>query len=509
MEKSMKPILMNSLTSHVIVFSLEDIPLNKDISRYVARISNSNTNFLSNQIIVIDQIQSGYVGLSLKAFQKLGLDIESPKNVHYNLELREIPESYGFIKNRLKRKDFELDKQKIDTIIDDIVSGRLSKLEKSAFLLSQHFQQYSMDEIENLCRAIAFSGDTVEFPIITYDKHSLGGVPGNKVTLLIVPIIAAVGLLIPKTSSRAITSPSGTADTMEALGCNVSFTSSEIVEISSKIHGMIVWGGALNLAPADDILIKEVEFPLGINPQSMMMASIMAKKKAYGIDFLVLDVPTGKGCKVTTIEEAQMLSRAFGELGQRLGINVECGITFGSLPVGHNIGPALEAREALSALMDPKNASTSLIEKSTVLAGMLLEMAGKTVKGQGQLMAKEILYSGKAFEKMKEIIEAQDGDPNVKPDDISIGEYVCEFRAPAHGWPADINNTAITQIARAAGAPTEKGSGIQFVVKKEAVKAGDVIFRVYTNNSTRLSKVESLIPKLSPITIEGMLLGRI
>jgi AMP phosphorylase len=366
-----------------------------------------------------------------------------------------------------------------------------------------------MDEIEMLCKAIANSGEILDFPITCYDKHSLGGVPGNKVTLLIVPIIASAGLLIPKTSSRAITSPSGTADTMEALGCNVSFSSDEIKQIVGKTNGCIVWGGALNLAPADDILIKDVENPLGLNPRSMMMASIMAKKIALGIDFMVLDIPTGKGCKVTTMEDATALSRAFGELGHRVGIHVECGITFGSLPVGHTIGPSLEAKEALNALINPKSASTSLIEKSTALAGMLLEMSGKAVRGQGQIMAKEILNSGKAYDKMKQIIEAQGGNPQMKPEEIEIGKYMIELKAPTPGWPADIDNKAVTQIAQAAGAPTDKGAGIHFIVKKESVKAGDVIMRIYSNSSQKIERVESLLPKLKPVTIEGMLLGRI
>lgn len=163
---------------------------------------------------------------------------------------------------------------------------------------------------------------------------------------------------------------------------------------------------------------------------------------------MVLDIPTGKGCKVSTMEDATALSRAFGELGHRVGIHVECG-TFGSLPVGHTIGP------------------TSLIEKSTALAGMLLEMSGKALRGQGQNMAKEILYSGRAYDKMKTIIEAQGGDPNMKPDDIQIGQYITEYKASAPGWPADIDNKAVTELAQAAGAPTDKGAGIHFLVKKE------------------------------------------
>jgi AMP phosphorylase len=456
--------------------------------------------------MVIPSYKPGEIGLTNKILNKMKLT--AGRKVNANVEIRFPPESYNLIKKRMNTH-LPLEKLEISSIVTDITSGRLNRLEKSALIFSQFFQDYSMDEIEHLCRSIAETGDTLDFPGVACDKHSLGGVPGNKVSLLLVPIVAASGLLIPKTSSRAITSASGTGDTMEALGCRVSFKPEEIIDISSETNGMICWGGALNLAPADDILINDVEFPLGVNPRSMMMASIMAKKKAFGIETLVLDIPTGKGCKVETVDEAQLLSHSFAELGRRLGIKVECGITYGSSPVGHNIGPALEAQEALAALNNPGGASHSLIEKSTTLAGMLLEMMGKALRGQGQAKAREILFNGQAYTKMKEIIEAQEGDPNVKPEDIPVGEHTFEWMANANGWIVEIDNSAITRIARAAGAPTEKGAGIEFIKKKQAVKAGETVFRVHANSEQRLRDAEAIISKTQPVTIEGMLLGRI
>ncbi|OLS18805.1 MAG: AMP phosphorylase [Candidatus Heimdallarchaeota archaeon LC_3] len=465
-----------------------------------------NQEIYVSELVVIPSYKKGEIGLT-KAMKKK-LKTANGKKLSARLEIRFPPDSYNFIKKRMKSNSPFI-KPELDTIVSDITSGRLNELEKSALILSQYFQDYSMDEIEFLCRAIADTGDTVDFQGIACDKHSLGGVPGNKVSLLLVPIVAAAGLLIPKTSSRAITSASGTGDTMEALGCRVSFQPDEIIDITSKTNGMICWGGALNLAPADDILINDVEFPLGINPRSMMMASIMAKKKAFGIETLVLDMPTGKGCKVETLAEAQVLSRSFGELGRRLDIRVECGITYGSSPVGHNIGPALEAREALDALINPKEASNSLIEKSTTLAGILLEMMGKALRGQGQAKARDILYKGDAYSKMKEIMEAQEADPNIKPEEIPVGEYTFEYIAPTNGWIVEIDNTIITRIAKSAGAPTVKGAGIEFLRKKQAVKAGEAVFRVHAETEQRLRDVEAVVAKSQPVTIEGMLLGRI
>ncbi|MCK4895220.1 MAG: thymidine phosphorylase, partial [Candidatus Heimdallarchaeota archaeon] len=176
-----------------------------------------------------------------------------------------------------------------------------------------------------------------------YDKHSIGGIPGNKVSLIIVPTVAAAGLLIPKTSSRAITSPSGTADTMEVL-CDVNFSSDEILEIAPKVRGMLVWGGTLDLSPLDEIVIHKVEQPLGIDPHSQMLASIFSKKVSTGVDHLVLDIPTGTGSKMPTREEAIQYAHESTELGRRLGIHIEAALSYGEQPLGKAVGPALEAR---------------------------------------------------------------------------------------------------------------------------------------------------------------------
>ncbi|MFW9993008.1 MAG: AMP phosphorylase [Candidatus Odinarchaeota archaeon] len=458
-------------------------------------------------IVVLDDFPDGKAGLTTQAMKMLG--IGPGEKVKLTEEIRTSPESLNYIKNRMR--GIKLQKSQIEEIIHDITTHKLSVQEKTAFILTQHFDKFDMEEIEYVTRSIANSGEIIDFgehATIT-DKHSLGGVPGNKVTLLIVPIIASLGLMIPKTSSRAITSPSGTADTMESLNCEVSFKADEIVEITRRVGGLICWGGALNLAPADDILIHDVEFPLGINPQSTMLASIMAKKVAMGVNFLVLDLPTGKGTKVPTTDDGLILAREFSELGRRLGIRVENGLTFGGIPVGHAIGPALEAREGLRALMNPKTAPSSLVEKSTALAGILLEMVGKAPRGKGQDMALHQLYSGAAYAKFKEIIEAQHGNPSIKPDEVEIGEHTYEWVATVDGWIVDIDNKAIVSIAKAAGAPHDKEAGIYFIKKKEAVKRGEPVLRIHASSEARLKAAMNKLAERPPITIEGMLLGRL
>ena len=469
-------------------------------------ISPTHTVF-TEHIVISDHVPVDKIWVSKEMLKEL--DAEDGDIIQVLPLSRTPPDSYYLIRKRMMhRRAFK--GNEIEQVVNDIAYHRLNQLEKAAFVLSQIFEPFNMDEIEQLSRAMAQTGEMIDFGQHTvFDKHSTGGVPGNKVTLLIVPIIAASGLLIPKTSSRAITSPSGTADTMEALGCDVIFTADELVEISQRTKGMIAWGGGFNLAPADDILIKDVEFPLGVNPTSMMLASIMSKKVATGIHFLVMDLPTGPGTKISDIGTAQALGREFAELGRRLGIRVESGITFGASPVGHTVGSALEAQEALETLINPKSGPSSLVEKSCELSGILLEMAGKALRGQGRDLAKQILYSGKAIDKFREIIEAQSANRDMKPDDIEIGQYSIEIPAPSSGWIVQIDNIKIAEIARTAGCPKDKGAGIVFLKKKDAVKRGESLIRIYSSSESRLSAAEGKFAKLNPITIEGMLMGRV
>ncbi len=445
-------------------------------------------------------IDTGFVGINGNVQSELdALDGELVK-----VSLTEVPQSIGYI--RKKMKGDKLAKDEINTIVNDVMTGGLSDLEIAGFLFAEQYEGFDPNEVKFLTDAIVGSGEVIDFEEPAYDKHSIGGVPGNKVSLLIVPIIASTGLLIPKTSSKAITSPSGTADSMSVLA-PISFEVEELKRIAKKTRGVIVWGGSLNLAPADDLFMR-VEYSLQINPKAQMMASIMAKKLAVGVDFLALDLPVGHGTKVDTIEDARKLGREFVELADKFGVKVECGITYGEQPVGHTVGPALEAKEALEALGG--NGPTSLIEKSTALAGVLLELSGTTPRGRGQEMAKEILASGKALKKMREIIEAQGGDPNVRAEDIHIGDQRVKILSPADGYVVSVDNEAIKSIARAAGAPIDKGAGIKLHAKRGyIVKKGDPLVEIFAESAAKLSEAQALTMKLEPITVEGMLLGKV
>lgn len=418
----------------------------------------------------------------------------------------ERPASIAHIKKKMNGE--ALSEAEYGAIVRDVVSGNISGSEIAAFITSLYINKMDMDECAALAKKMAEMGERLHFkkrPVV--DKHSIGGVPGNKITLLIVPIVAAAGLVIPKTSSRAITSACGTADIMEVLA-PVTFSAREIEEMVNKTNGAIVWGGGVNLAPADDIFIR-VEYPLAIDPHYLALCSVMAKKYAVGASYVAIDIPSGTGTKAESMEEASMYAKEFMQLGEKLGIKVECAITFGDKPVGRAVGPALEAREALAVLETGAGVS-SLIEKSTEIAGMILEAGGAAPKGAGKAAALEYISSGKALNKMKEIIAEQGGDKKITSQEIKVGRYSEKVCSIASGYVTHINNRAIVQAARAAGAPRDKGAGVLLQVSKGTkVEKGDTLYEIFADSEHKLSQALELAEKSQTIVLEGMVLKRI
>lgn len=428
------------------------------------------------------------------------------KNEQIDISLANPPESVNFIKQKLKGA--RLDYERMKAVVLDVVEKHLSDIEITGFVTALHTYGITMEEKEALSRAMIETGKKINFRGVTVDKHSVGGIPGDKTSLLAVPIIAASGLTIPKTSSRAITSPAGTADRMEVLA-PVDFKINEIKRIVKRTKGCLVWGGSLDLAPADDAFIQ-VEYPLGIDP--LMLPSIMSKKRAISANYIIIDIPTGRGAKIKTIGTAHELSSDFIELGRRLGMHVACAITYGEQPLGYSIGPALEAQEALQTLYG--NGPEDLIEKVSHIAGILFDMVSRS-KCSGKNHALHILKSGKALKKFRQIIEAQGGNPKIKPDDIGLGNKTTEIKSRNSGRVFWIKNAEISELAKQAGAPKDKTAGIKLSVKiNSPVKKGDTLFTIYSNSNTKLNTAAELSKIYEPIIVgkkleEKMLLDKV
>ena len=455
------------------------------------------SSFIAEVEIATEMIEGGVAGICSFTAESCSIDgtceveiIPVPK-----------PNSVEYIKKKLD--GFKYSKQEVKEIIADISNNVLSEIEMTAFILANEIIGMDYNEIQWMIEAMVENGERAVFEKgIVVDKHSIGGIPGSKDSLLIVPTVAASGLLIPKTASRAITSASGTADTMEVLA-DVNLSIDEIKEITEKVGGVIAWGGATDIAPADDKIIR-VEHPLSIDPKPQLLASVMAKKGSVGAKHVVIDIPVGEGAKIESIDVGRELSNDFIELGRRLGLNVACAITYGGQPIGKSVGPALEAREALIA-MERKDGPRSLLEKSFGIAGILLEMAGVTTNGYEY--AKRLFEKEKTLEKFKEIIEAQGGDANVRADDIPIGDKTYTLKSASEGFVRDINIRAINEIARAAGAPKDKGAGVYIHKKKgEVVKVGDPLITIYAEKEWKLDNAIEIANAKQPVSVSGLII---
>ncbi len=409
------------------------------------------------------------LGLSEEAFAKLGVN----EGHLVSIDHAEPPASMNAVRRKIAGE--RLSQEDYRHIINDITDKRYSKTEISAFLVASGQTDMDRDEVYFLTRAMLESGEQLDWnESLVADKHCIGGIPGNRTSMLVVPIVAAHGMLIPKTSSRAITSPAGTADTMEILA-NVELDIKKLHDIVRKHRACLAWGGTAELSPADDIMIA-VERPLGIDSLGQMVASILSKKLSAGSTHLLIDIPVGPSSKVRQMRQAQRLRKLFEFVADQLAIHLEVIITDGRQPVGSGIGPVLECRDVMQVLQNSPEAPDDLRQKSLRLAGRVLEFDPDVRGGNGYAIARDILDSGRALEMMNTIIKAQ----GVQSKKYQLGQLTHEVLSPADGVVVNIDNLQMAHIARFAGAPMDKGAGVDLFKKLgDSVKKGEALYRIY------------------------------
>ncbi len=410
------------------------------------------------------------VGLGEAAFSRLGL----PDGTDVSVAQAAPPASADAL--RAKIRGATLAEGDYRGIIADVAAHRYSKMELAAFLIAcAGFM--TTQEVLGLTRAMADAGTRLDWGGgMVVDKHSIGGIPGNRTSMIIAPIVAAHGLKMPKTSSRAITSPAGTADTMEVLA-EVDLPVERMRAVVESAGACLAWGGAVKLSPADDILIS-VERPLGIDTPEQMVASILSKKIAAGVTHLVVDIPLGPTAKVRTEREAVRLRKLFEHIGGALDLHLEVVFTDGAQPIGRGVGPVLEARDVMAVLRGDDAGLEDLREKSVMLAGQVIDFDPAVRGGEGVAIAREILESGRALKTMEAIIAAQ--GPQMRR--FVPGELTHTVTASVGGRIRYFDNLRIARIARLAGAPMDKGAGLELIAR-----AGDVVARgdaLYTIHAT-------------------------
>lgn len=387
-----------------------------------------------------------------------------------------------------------LDDSAMHAIIKDIAERKYTDIHLSAFITACAGNRLNAAETAAMTRAMIAVGDrlTWDHPLIV-DKHSVGGLPGNRTTPLVVSMVVAAGLTMPKTSSRAITSPAGTADTMETLA-PVALDVKAMRRVVEQVGGCIVWGGAVQLSPADDILIR-VERPLDLDSEGQMIASILSKKAAAGATHVVIDMPVGPTAKIRSAETAQSLTDDLIRIGQAVGLNISVLVSDGMQPVGRGIGPALEARDVLAVLQGAADAPQDLRERSIALAGRIMEMSSRVTPHTGAAIARELLDDGRAWKKFQAICEAQGG---MRTPPHAAHTHV--VTASMAGTVASIDNRRLARVAKLAGAPQSPAAGLYLHTPLgRHVERGEPLFTLHTESPGELAYALAYLYAQPPI----------
>ena len=436
-------------------------------TRVWARIGDRATLATLN-VVTDGLLDIGEVGLCESAWGRLQAQEGAPVEFAHPLPL----ESLRHV--RAKVHGQRLDGAAIESVIRDIAAGYYSDLHLAAFLTACAGDRLDRQEIGDLTRAMIGSGERLYWtrqPVM--DKHSVGGLPGNRTSLVVVPIVAAAGVLMPKTSSRAITSPAGTADTMEVLA-PVDLDVRRMRRVVDQEGGCIVWGGRARLSPADDELIR-IERPLDLDSAGQLVASVLSKKVAAGATHVVIDIPVGATAKVRSLAAAQDLCSDFCAVGSQVGVQVLPVLTDGTQPIGNGIGPALEARDALAVLQRDPEAPRDLRERALLLAGHTLELSGTAAAGGGEALAREILDQGRAWSKFQAICRAQGGlrEPPTAP-------HTHPYFSSRSGRVVRIDNRRLARVAKLAGAPRNPSAGLTLHARVGCrIDAGQPLFTLH------------------------------
>lgn len=475
-----KPVAIDAFRENVLLLSRSCVALRPERLTGLRKVEvRANGRTILATILIVDDpalVGPDEAGLAEPAFRRLGAPAGSL------IDIAPAPRPRGLAAVEAKIGGETLSDELLGHAVEDLINYRWSDVEIAAFLVaSASFM--TAEETLSLTQAMTQGGTRLNWGReIVADKHCIGGIPGNRTSLIVVPIVAAHGMTIPKTSSRAITSPAGTADTMEVMA-RVDLGIDEMKVTVEKCGGCIAWGGRVNLSPADDVLIS-VERRLSLDTAEQMVASILSKKAAAGSTHIVLDLPVGPSAKIRDYKAALRLRKLFEYVAGKLGMVLDIVITDGSQPIGRGIGPVLEMRDVQAILRNDPGGPRDLREKSLKLAARLIEMDPLVRGGRGVDRATELLESGAAWKKMQEIAEAQ-GSPQRT---ASLGNLAAEIVAPRDGLVTSIDCLRIARIARTAGAPTDAGAGIDLLKRQgDEVRKAEPLFRIHGVDVTDFS----------------------
>lgn len=452
-------------------------------------------------IIINPDIVSGEIGILSDVWKKYKLKEGETIKISY-VDCN--PSAIEAIRKRIIGK--KSSEEDIKNIIKEISEGRMSDVLMTYYVASSFLNEPDFDELYYTAKAMAECGNTLKFKPkdgIVADKHCMGGVLGNETTMIIVPIIASLGITMPKSFSKAITTPAATGECVDVL-MDIEFDKDEVYKLIEKNNCCLIWGGGkINLAPADDKIIK-VSYPLSLEPYSKAVISIMAKKYAMGITHCLIDIPVGKSAKVKDMKSALKIKKQFEYVGKRFGMKIDVEITDASQPIGRGIGPILQVREVLRVLEQHPERSLDLENKALYLASKLVELTGYAKGPKALQVVTEQLRLGRAHKKMKEIIRAQGGKENYKKmaDDLALADHKYDVFSKKEGTIVDFDMKILNGVARTLGCPLDIQAGIYLYKKlKEDVVVGDKLFTLYSQDKNRLKEALKVLEKSEAIRI--------
>ncbi|MCX6824174.1 MAG: thymidine phosphorylase [candidate division SR1 bacterium] len=389
----------------------------------------------------------------------------------------------------------------IKLIMEDISNNRFADTLVTYFSALGFIRKSSDKEIYRTAKYMAEAGEMIKFKGIVADKHCMGGVPGNETTMIMIPLLASLGIKMPKVFSKAITTPAATGECVSVL-MDISFTKSEIEALVKKNNCCLVWGGGLDMAPADEKLIK-VAYPLSMQSYPRTIASIMAKKYAVGINHSLIDIPVGPTAKVPDMKTAKRLKKKYEYVGKKLGMKVHVEITSALQPIGGGIGATLQVREVLRVLQQHPSRPQDLEDKAVYLASKIIELVGMAKGKQAHDLAYGQLISGAARKKMQKIISAQHGNPDVHSEKLKLAEHTKDIFATKNGKVVDIDMKTLNLLARTLGAPLDLKAGVYLYQKLGGqVKKGEKLFAIYADEKSKIDLAREFLKEKNIYTIK-------
>ncbi len=382
--------------------------------------------------------------------------------------------------------------EEIDAIIEDIKDNKIHDLVLAYYVATSFFYKSDEHELAYTTKATAYTWDMYRFPGIVAWKYCIWWVAGNETTMIVIPILASLWITVPKTFSKAITSPAATGECVNVL-MDIEFDKQEVIRLTDKVWACLVWNEKLNLAPVNDKIIK-VSAPLWMEPYARMISSIMAKNYAMGINHCLIDIPMWPTAKVATTKDAKRVAKRFREIGEYLWIKMDVEITDGSQPVGKWIWACLQAREAIRILQQYKTRSEDLEKKAVFLACKILILCGMASNMKSaEKLVKSQLENWEAWKKMQEIIKAQNWEPNIKSEDIQLGKFSHDIVAEKDCVISNVDMRHLNTMVRWLWAPKEYQAWI-YLHKKlwDKVKKWEVIYTMYSPSANKLNLVKDV-----------------